>query len=442
MNEGEQQGRTRQKRLSERQVAMGDVLAQLAQELQNEIDVDSVSRTEIEYVEKPIRRFGKEALSSSQRTYKKKVLENKELELPPFQAPITSAEFRITWNDSAGHPYVGFHNRNEGSIRLGPSLPIATGETNLVIGSALQSPRFLEAVNNLTDNEKALFETTVHKGVEHNFVHGLELIGRQLGITAISHFEQPWQPTDLSDFIDTIGATDLLYAPGRLYTWDAQTSLAGNGMAAGSITTKENGRLAYSYDTYASWGPIKVATIQSVVDVALHAKQQGLTVDEAIEKYSQGMSKNSPPYLQLAYEMIEKGETNVEAICPALIHTAKETNMPALRAIVPHYLNVMKRVADNLDVKAVDSLVTQNKYSQETLSDGQVRISTVVLGTFCENCEDHVIRAFQGIDVNVVTELDEENRQTYVRFIYDGNPRELEKVAETIATGGYTLELE
>lgn len=441
MMESEREAPTQSKQLSDRQLAIGDVLAKVTEQLSGEIDVDSISDVEIEYVQRPISRFGAEALSRSQRIYKKKVLENKELGLSEFQAPVTSAEFRVIWNDSAGHPYVGFHNQTEGSLKLGPTLPIVTGETNLLLGKALESPRFLETIGRLTDVEKALFETTVHTGLEHTFIHGFELIGRQLGITAITHFDHDWQPKNLDDFLDSVGSSDLLYAPGRLYTWDAQTSLAGNGMAAGSITTRDDGRLTYSRESYAAWGPIKAATIQSVVEVALQAKAEGLSVEEAIATYSEGMSKNSPPYLRLAYEMIENGYTNVETLCPALIKTAKSSETPALRSIVPQYLDIMKRVAKSVDIKEVDSLQTVSQKSREVLEDGKVRISTVVLGTFCENCEDHVIRAFQSVGIQVATELDEENRQTRIQFIHDGDPEKIEKVTDAISSGGYTLEL-
>ncbi|MFE6507662.1 copper chaperone [Nocardioides sp. NPDC057767] len=210
---------------------------------------------------------------------------------------VVTATHRITWRDSRGIANSG----HIGPGPLGPLLPIATREAVIAVGDAIASTDAVTARSDaLGDDElDVLADTTTDQEPGEIFRVGAEAAGRAL----VQHGMLAGQ-VDIDDpveFAEEMHSSGLYGTVASTWFWELQASTYRRGMIPARLE-RSGGRLRYTPDTVALLAEMKRRTIADAHEVMDRAREEGLGLRAAIQRYHIELDQISRQYALLPVE--------------------------------------------------------------------------------------------------------------------------------------------
>ncbi|MGY0390836.1 hypothetical protein ACWZJV_28005 [Nocardioides sp. WG-D5] len=210
---------------------------------------------------------------------------------------VVTATHRITWRDSRGIANSG----HIGPGPLGPLLPIATREAVIAVGDAIAAADAVTARSDaLGDDElDVLADTTTDQEPGEIFRVGAEAAGRAL----VQHGMLAGQVDidDLVEFAEEMHASGLYGTVASTWFWELQASTYRRGMIPARLE-RSGGRLRYTPDTVTLLAEMKRRTIADAHEVMARAREEGLGLRAAIQRYHVELDQISRQYALLPAE--------------------------------------------------------------------------------------------------------------------------------------------
>ncbi|EGD42993.1 hypothetical protein NBCG_02748 [Nocardioidaceae bacterium Broad-1] len=210
---------------------------------------------------------------------------------------VVTATHRVTWRDSRGIANSG----HIGPGPLGPLLPIATREAVIAVGDAIAAADAVTARSDaLGDDElDVLADTTTDQEPGEIFRVGAEAAGRAL----VQHGMLAGQVgiDDLVEFAEEMHASGLYGTVASTWFWELQASTYRRGMIPARLE-RSGGRLRYTQDTVTLLAEMKRRTIADAHEVMARAREEGLGLRAAIQRYHVELDQISRQYALLPAE--------------------------------------------------------------------------------------------------------------------------------------------
>lgn len=207
---------------------------------------------------------------------------------------VVSATHRITWRDSRGIANSG----HIGPGPLGPVLPIAAREAVIAVGDAIAAADPVTARSDALGDDAldVLADTTTDQEPAEIFRVGAEAAGRAL----VQHGMLAGQVgiVDPVEFVEAMWDSGLYGTVASTWFWELQASTYRRGMIPASLEWS-GGRLRYTADTVALLAEMKRRTIADAHEVMDRAREEGLGVRAAIQRYHVELDQISRQYALL-----------------------------------------------------------------------------------------------------------------------------------------------
>jgi len=207
---------------------------------------------------------------------------------------VVSATHRITWRDSRGIANSG----HIGPGPLGPVLPIAAREAVIAVGDAIAAADPVTARSDALGDDAldVLADTTTDQEPVEIFRVGAEAAGRAL----VQHGMLAGQVgiEDPVEFAEAMWASGLYGTVASTWFWELQASTYRRGMIPVSLEGS-GGRLRYTADAVALLAEMKRRTIADARAVMDRAREEGLGVRAAIQRYHVELDQISRQYALL-----------------------------------------------------------------------------------------------------------------------------------------------
>ncbi|MFE7226243.1 copper chaperone [Nocardioides sp. NPDC057577] len=207
---------------------------------------------------------------------------------------VVSATHRITWRDSHGIANSG----HIGPGPLGPVLPIAAREAVIAVGEAIAGADPVTARSDALDDDAldVLADTSTDQEPAEIFRVGAEAAGRAL----VQHGMLAGQVgiEDPVEFAEAMCDSGLYGAVASTWFWELQASTYRRGMIPARLEGS-GGRLRYTADTVALLAEMKRRTITDAHEVMDRAREDGLGVRAAIQRYHVELDQISRQYALL-----------------------------------------------------------------------------------------------------------------------------------------------
>ncbi|WP_328530872.1 copper chaperone [Nocardioides sp. NBC_00368] len=210
---------------------------------------------------------------------------------------VVTATHRVTWRDSRGIANSG----HIGPGPLGPILPIAAREAVIAVGDAIAAAEAVTARSDaLGDDElDVLADTTTDQEPGEIFRVGAEAAGRAL----VQHGMLAGQ-VDIDDpveFAEEMHASGLYGTVASTWFWELQASTYRRGMIPARLE-RSGGRLRYTAESVALLAEMKRRTIADAHEVMDQAREEGLGLRAAIQRYHVELDQISRQYALLPVE--------------------------------------------------------------------------------------------------------------------------------------------
>lgn len=207
---------------------------------------------------------------------------------------VVSATHRITWRDSRGIANSG----HIGPGPLGPVLPIAAREAVIAVGDAIADADPVTARSDALGDDAldVLADTTTDQEPAEIFRVGAEAAGRAL----VQHGMLAGQVgiEDPVEFAEAMLDSGLYGTVASTWFWELQASTYRRGMIPASLEGS-GGRLRYTSETVALLAEMKRRTIADAHSVMDRAREEGLAVRAAIQRYHVELDQISRQYALL-----------------------------------------------------------------------------------------------------------------------------------------------
>lgn len=207
---------------------------------------------------------------------------------------VVSATHRITWRDSRGIANSG----HIGPGPLGPVLPIAAREAVIAVGDAIAAADPVTARSDALGDDAldVLADTTTDQEPAEIFRVGAEAAGRAL----VQHGMLAGQVgiEDPVEFAEAMLDSGLYGTVASTWFWEQQASTYRRGMIPASLE-RSGGRLRYTADTVALLAEMKRRTIADAHAMMDRAREEGLGVRAAIQRYHVELDQISRQYALL-----------------------------------------------------------------------------------------------------------------------------------------------
>ncbi|OIJ27219.1 hypothetical protein [Nocardioides luteus] len=248
----------------------------------------AVGAVSVEYRLEELRPEPGSALTTGQRRYLEAYMR------PCRPEQIVTATHRVTWRDSRGIANSG----HIGPGPLGPILPIAAREAVIAVGDAIAGAEPVTARSDALgdDDLDTLADTTTDQEPAEIFRVGAEAAGRAL----VQHGMLAGQVgiDDPVEFAEAMLASGFYGTVASTWFWELQASTYRRGMIPASLEGS-GGRLRYTADTVALLAEMKRRTIADAHEVMDRAREEGLGVRAAIQRYHVELDQISRQYALL-----------------------------------------------------------------------------------------------------------------------------------------------
>ena len=207
---------------------------------------------------------------------------------------VVSATHRVTWRDSRGIANSG----HIGPGPIGPILPIAAREAVIAVGDAIAAAGPFTARSDALGDDAldVLADTTTDQEPAEIFRVGAEAAGRAL----VQHGMLAGQVgiEDPVEFAEAMWDSGLYGTVASTWYWELQASTYRRGMIPVSLEGS-GGRLRYTADTVSLLAEMKRRTIADAHAVMDQAREEGLGVRAAIQRYHVELDQISRQYALL-----------------------------------------------------------------------------------------------------------------------------------------------
>lgn len=365
----------------------------------------------IEYSATPLRPEDGERLTLSQRLYLEQFMR------PCTPDDVTSATHRITWTDSTGVPCVGHH----GPSALGPVVPLAVRETNLVLWAQLAADkRLARDVAALTADDRAVLTgtTTDHEPIEIIRI-GIEATGRALAQhSLVAPGGTP------ADFARAMLRGGVFQAVATRWYWELQASTFRRGMVPVSLVTQPNGSVRYPATTLDVLRAMKESTIADARAVMLRATtDEGLSVAEAVMRYHDDLD-----LISRQYALLPPGEQPRCLAQPP--HSVSGRRFNLLETVAEHYVGTFAGVVEVLD--AVERTAPPDAEGDPEVSGDQ---TFHVPDMNCKHCQLTIGKVLDSMGIHAHA-IDLATKRVTAEF---RSTRNRARAMDAVRNAGYTV---
>jgi hypothetical protein len=329
---------------------------------------------------------------------------------------VVSATHRITWRDSRGIANSG----HIGPGPLGPILPIAAREAVIAVGDAIAHADPVTARSDALDDDAldVLADTTTDQEPAEIFRVGAEAAGRAL----VQHGMLAGQVgiEDPVEFAEAMCASGLYGTVASTWFWELQASTYRRGMIPATLEGS-GGRLRYTAETVALLAEMKRRTIADAHDVMDQARDQGLGVRAAIQRYHVELDQ-----ISRQYALLPAGERPV--CLGQRAHLVDGQRVQPLAAVAEALTGAFRSAVESVRIAEIPAAARDVRFAAGEQEFG-------VPDMTCRHCRVTITAVFDAQAAELI-EVDLHGKRVRARFTDAG---QRDRVFADLRDSGYTV---